>query len=270
MHRHGFTLIELLVVIAIVALMIGILLPALGSARRSGLALRCLSNIRQLEVAHVLYANDHKEYFIDAGLGHGGPSAPREAWPVALAPYYGSAPLIHSPVDKSPFWPPAEGGTDPGLTLQQMIEMLEAGQTPSGPIARWTSYGLNNFTTRFAMPSVTGPSGGRYLGPWDRFPRIARPHATVHFLMMTFGADGDPQGYARSDHVHAEDWDLAGAANAPAAAAAQSEIAAHGGKTRTGEGKASYGFLDGHARILKFREVYRSLYDNKLFPDYAR
>ena len=59
---RGFTLIELLVVIAIIALLVGIMLPALGHARDSGKAMVCASNQRQLITAFTLYTDDHRGY----------------------------------------------------------------------------------------------------------------------------------------------------------------------------------------------------------------
>ncbi|MEQ9460524.1 MAG: prepilin-type N-terminal cleavage/methylation domain-containing protein [Phycisphaeraceae bacterium] len=58
---RGFTLIELLVVISIIALLIGILLPALGAARDSARSIQCLSNQRQVAIARNAYAVDYND-----------------------------------------------------------------------------------------------------------------------------------------------------------------------------------------------------------------
>ena len=62
-ERRGFTLIELLVVIAIIALLVGILLPALGKARDAGRDTLCKANQRQLVSSLLLYAGDYKGKF---------------------------------------------------------------------------------------------------------------------------------------------------------------------------------------------------------------
>lgn len=62
--RRAFTLIELLVVIAVIALLIGILVPALAGARKAGRGTACLSNLRQMGTGCVAYSNDNKEGII--------------------------------------------------------------------------------------------------------------------------------------------------------------------------------------------------------------
>ncbi len=62
-RTHAFTLIELLVVIAIIALLIGILIPALGKARTTARNLKCLAQVREMGTSMNLYANDNKSSF---------------------------------------------------------------------------------------------------------------------------------------------------------------------------------------------------------------
>jgi len=67
----GFTLIELLVVIAIIAVLMGILMPALKSAREQGKRISCMNNLRQLMLAWNMYADDNDEKIVFASTSQG-------------------------------------------------------------------------------------------------------------------------------------------------------------------------------------------------------
>jgi len=75
-RRLGFTLVELLVVIGIIAVLIGVLLPVLGSARKSAEKAKCLASLHQFGDAFKMYAGEN-----------------RGAWPVSVHFYPGVAPI---------------------------------------------------------------------------------------------------------------------------------------------------------------------------------
>ncbi len=248
-RESAFTLVELIVVIGIIALLVGILMPALGKARSQANATKCLSNMRNMAIAHAIYVNDNKGSIIQAGFGHGSTTHDEQgSWFYTLQKYYAAPLLLRCPADDSPHW---EGG-DP---------------VPPSTIAdpRWrrTTYGINNF-----LDVETCPVGGFYTaGPYRKITQVKRSSAVIHFIEMSkFGE------YAGSDHPHVENWWVPpGLANVTLNNAAnQMQANMHGGKRATWEAVANYAFLDGHAERMTFRDAFRSQTQNKFDPNMAQ
>lgn len=80
----GFTLVELLVVFAVLAVLSGLLLPALAGAKAKAHRVMCLHNLKQWGVATQFYANDHEDFLPPEGTPNPGESSTNVGWYIQL------------------------------------------------------------------------------------------------------------------------------------------------------------------------------------------
>ena len=183
-HRRAFTIIELLVVVSIIALLIGILLPAIGRARDQAKLTISLANLRNLAAAHATYGaewNDRQLTYIDDNIGLYGSSSAE-----AFGVYNGQA-------------GGGESGDHPPLTLgwgylrngNQIGQYVYFAYRPGG----------NNGNNGLLVPMRFGPPViGQYFGAF-RIPNGYQfsQYVSGKFYDRVFYAPKDTIAYARLD-----------------------------------------------------------------------
>lgn len=131
--KRAFTLIELLVVVAIIALLIAILLPALGSAREQAKTVKCMANLKGIGVGLVIYHTENNEYVVPS-YNMGGPAAANTFAGGDSDPLDGWAPIL----DRDGVMPGRRAATNNIFYCPNTLEILgmatgDTGASPDKP-----------------------------------------------------------------------------------------------------------------------------------------
>lgn len=173
--QAGFTLIELLVVIAILALLMGLIVPVLTSARQAAINIKCLSNLKSIGVATSVYMTENKGDYPSRWITTG-PYA--DQFPqVALYPYLSETMIFHCPRMRS-----------------KKLLRFQNPLNPSQTIETYMSYGIN---------AAMGRWYGTYGGPLNA-SNISSPSSVIYMADMHW------EGKDNRDPAEIQDWNLWG------------------------------------------------------------
>jgi len=191
-NRLAFTLVELLVVIGIIAVMIGILLPTLQKARKAANSAKCLSTVRQLGIAFVMYTQQHKRSIPYYNIN----TADAEE----LGLWIGQLRNVYSKVDSSRFCPEATSPSVFPTGVGDPREGTGTAFTAWGPSAgkykfmgkQSGSYAFNGWLYYYNADRTSRGGGGNLENDYYKAPVVKRS-ADVPVFADSIWVDAWPQ-----------------------------------------------------------------------------
>jgi prepilin-type N-terminal cleavage/methylation domain-containing protein len=179
-RTHGFTLIELLVVVAVIAILAALLLPALGRAKMQAQQTVCLSNLRQVTLAGLMYLDETQ-----GGFPYNAPLLP--GYEATVAPQWFWALTNYSVDTQSLLCPSTHQQPSTGLYLAGTADMAWIGGGVDIPSQLAGSYGQNGWFTEFVSK---GPTAFSYGGHADFFfqklSSVQKPAQTPLFFDQNY------------------------------------------------------------------------------------
>jgi prepilin-type N-terminal cleavage/methylation domain-containing protein/prepilin-type processing-associated H-X9-DG protein len=222
-RRAAFTLVELLVVIAIIAILAGMLLPALSGAKESGRRITCVNHLRQLDLSLTMFADDNEGRY---------PARQSPFWMTRLQPYYLDLRLLVCPSDS----PKLAAAPEEPLMF---TPASEPSSTAVAPDTAPRSYVINGWNDYFRA-TMSDADFDTYMGHgWSNgLPEsvIAQPSETIAF------------GEKTSDLLH-KHVDLLDGVGDDLRMVEGARHSRNGGSAASGG--SNYAFADGSVRFIR-------------------